>query len=69
MSSQIKQLNECVICFQEQPLQRYGDCGHKFCNFCVIEMSKCPLCRKTKKNNTFFSQDTHLYKLAKLIGL
>lgn len=62
--------HECTICFQPQPLQKYGDCGHKFCNFCINQMDKCPLCRKLKSSRTgLFSQDAHLFKLAKFIGL
>lgn len=41
-------IEECVICFYEKPIQDYicFSCGHKVCNLCYPLMNNmCPICR------------------------
>ena len=46
--------DECNICLSKYDDKKYicavKNCGHTFCNKCLIEMKECPICRKTHGN-------------------
>lgn len=47
---------KCAICFENFSNTNFGNCGHKFCNSCLMSLDNyktynCPMCRADKEGN------------------
>ena len=65
------QCRECTICMHEKELVKFSiECNHRFCSDCTSQIDKCPLCRREKKRiSSYFGNDSHLSRLARLVGI
>lgn len=48
----LREIGDCMVCFEETELQSYYICNHKMCNRCYIQcinrsILNCPYCRET----------------------
>jgi hypothetical protein len=52
--------NECAVCLESMQKAVYINCGHFFCEQCINQCDKCPVCRQQKFVKT--SDKTNLFE-------
>jgi hypothetical protein len=64
-----QQINECAVCFNDCKLVNFParedtQCKHTFCDKCIEQVDKCPMCREYKRPNKLTRRELYHHAIS-----
>ncbi len=63
------EIKECAVCFNDSklvnfPVREDKQCTHKFCDKCIEQVDRCPMCRAVKRGNKWTMKELYHHAMS-----